>query len=60
MKQQKETTSGLGERKINLDDQTEVRRWCSELQCNEMRLRNAVRAVGPLAEDVRNYMRKKF
>ena len=47
-------------RRINLDDPSEIKRWCSELQCNEMRLKNAVRAVGPSEEAVRNYMKKNF
>jgi hypothetical protein len=48
------------DRKINVDDHEEVHRWCSELQCNEMRLKNAIRAVGDSEEAVRRYMMKRF
>jgi hypothetical protein len=47
-------------KKIDVNDKAAVRRWCLEFQCNEMRLKNAVRAVGPSAEAVRKYMTKKF
>jgi hypothetical protein len=47
-------------REINLDDPQQIKRWCSALQCNEMRLRNAVRAVGYSEDAVRTYMKKKF
>ena len=49
-----------GEEKIDITNQDEVQRWCSELQCNEMRLKNAIRAVGPTVDAVRKYMSKSF
>jgi hypothetical protein len=48
------------EEKIDITNQDEVQRWCSELQCNEMRLKNAIRAVGPTVDAVRKYMSKSF
>jgi hypothetical protein len=42
--------------KINLDEHDEVRWWCCQLSCNEMRLKNAVKAVGQSAEAVRKYL----
>jgi hypothetical protein len=55
----KETTR-KGQEKIDITDQEQIQRWCSELQCNEMRLKNAIRAVGPTADAVRKYMLKNF
>jgi hypothetical protein len=60
MDQNKKNTNVKADRKIDLDDQAEIKRWCSEFQCNEMRLKNAIRAVGTSAEAVRQYMTKKF
>jgi hypothetical protein len=60
MKMKKELNQTGTENQIDINNQQEVKRWCSELQCNEMRLKNAVRAVGPSAEAVRKYMTKKF
>ncbi len=45
---------------IDINNRIQVKRLCSELQCNEMRLKNAVRAVGPSLDAVRKYMMKKF
>ncbi len=56
----KEINKAAEERIINLDDPKDVKRWCSELRCNEMRLRNAVRAVGPSADSVKSYMNTQF
>ena len=42
--------------RININEEWEVRWWCEKLGCNEMRLKNAVRAVGPSAEAVRKYV----
>jgi hypothetical protein len=44
--------------RIDINAQDEVRWWCSKLSCNEMRLKNAVRAVGPSPDAVRNYITK--
>jgi hypothetical protein len=46
--------------RINIEEKWEVRWWCEKLGCNEMRLKNAVRAVGPSTEAVRKYMDKQF
>jgi hypothetical protein len=42
--------------KVNVEAQDEVRWWCCQLSCNEMRLKNAVKAVGQSAEAVRKYL----
>jgi len=57
---EKGRTESKSDRKIDLNNELEIKRWCSEFQCNEMRLKNAIRAVGPSAEAVRQYMSKKF
>ena len=42
--------------RIRLASTVEVNYWCQTLNCTETRLRNAVLAVGPLANDVRAYL----
>lgn len=42
--------------KINVNEQNEVRWWCCQLNCNGMRLKNAVKAVGQSVEAVRKYL----
>ena len=42
--------------RIRLTSTVEVNYWCQTLNCTETRLRNAVLAVGPLANDVRAYL----
>ena len=42
--------------RINLQSTIEVNYWCQTLNCTEIRLRNAVLAVGQLAADVRGYL----
>jgi len=37
---------GFG-RTLDLDDPDQVARWCERLQCTELKLREAVRMVGP-------------
>lgn len=44
--------------RINLQDAQEVQRWCAWLGCNEMRLRNAVLAVGDSPRKVYDYLHK--
>jgi hypothetical protein len=48
------------QKNINVENSEQLRRLCSEFNCNEMRLKNAIRAVGPSTEAVRQYMLKKF
>lgn len=49
-----------GDKVVNVADPADVKKWCREFQCNEMRLKNAVRAVGTSADAVRLYMTKNF
>jgi len=44
--------------RINVNNEDEMQWWCSQLSCNEMRLKNAVSSVGDSAEAVRRYLRK--
>jgi hypothetical protein len=44
--------------RINVNEHEEVRWWCSQLSCNEMRLKNAVKAVGQSADAVRKYLHR--
>ena len=57
---EKDKISTTEKEKIDVTSHEQVQRWCSELQCNEMRLKNAIRAVGASADAVRKYMTKKF
>jgi hypothetical protein len=60
MKHKHKSTDRDSQRSIDLNNQEEIQRWCSELSCNEMRLKNAIRAVGASEEAVRKYMDSKF
>ena len=42
--------------RIRLVSTIEVNYGCQTLNCTEIRLRNAVLAVGPLSDDVRSYL----
>jgi hypothetical protein len=42
--------------RINVSQPFEVRDWCNSLGCTEQALRAAVKAVGPMAGDVRTYL----
>jgi hypothetical protein len=44
--------------RVNVDEDWEVRYWCGEFGCTEVQLRAAVRAVGPMAADVRRHLGK--
>ena len=53
-----ETRRPRDDSKINIEVRDEVRWWCSQLSCNEMRLKNAVKAVGQSSEAVRKYLHR--
>lgn len=43
--------------RINVNESWEVRWWTQELNCTETQLRAAVRAVGVMVVNVREYLR---
>jgi hypothetical protein len=43
-------------RLIALNQPYEVRDWCSSLSCSKEELQRAVKAVGPSADKVREYL----
>jgi len=45
--------------RINLNEALEVAYWTKELHCSEAQLRDAVKAVGPMADAVRNYLNRR-
>lgn len=45
--------------RIDINNEEDMQWWCGQLSCNEMRLKNAVISVGPSAEAVRHYLKKK-
>ncbi|QNM94884.1 DUF3606 domain-containing protein [Chitinimonas koreensis] len=45
-------------KKINVNEDWEVKYWTKELGVNEATLRAAVKAVGPLVVDVRRHLGK--
>ena len=47
---------GGGRPKIRLDDPEDVRTWLDRYGCSEEQLVTAVKAVGPLAPDVREFL----
>lgn len=46
-------------RRINIDQEYEVRYWASELNVSPEKLRDAVKAVGTSAEAVRKYLKER-
>jgi hypothetical protein len=48
--------TGLDRKLISLDEPHEVRSWTESLGCSETQLRDAVKAVGNSAEEVRQYL----
>ena len=48
--------TGLDRKLISLDEPHEVRSWTDSLGCSETQLRDAVKAVGNSAEEVRQYL----
>ncbi|KQW20678.1 hypothetical protein ASC80_10675 [Afipia sp. Root123D2] len=45
--------------RINLQEGHEVRYWTKELGCSEIKLKQAVDAVGVMAEDVKTWLAKQ-
>jgi hypothetical protein len=43
---------------INLSEDYEIRYWSDELGVTELKLQAAVEKVGPMADDVRQYLKK--
>ena len=46
-------------RRINVNQDHEVRYWCARFGCTETELRNAVAAVGVMADDVEQHLKKR-
>ena len=46
-------------KRININEQHEVRYWTQALNITEEDLRGAVRTVGTMADDVRAYLSKR-
>jgi hypothetical protein len=44
---------GADRKRVSLEQEHEVRYWTKELGVSEQQLREAVRAVGPMVDDVR-------
>ena len=44
--------------RVNVRSTNEINYWCYTFNCTETRLRNAVLAVGLLAADVHNYLKR--
>ena len=42
--------------RINLNDPSEVRYWCTELRCSESQLRDAIHRVGAATVRVRAFL----
>jgi hypothetical protein len=45
-------------RMVNIDDEDEVQYWCSEFQCTEWRLLDAVTFVGTMTDDIKGCISK--
>ncbi len=46
-------------KRINVNESWELEYWTKELSCSPDRLRDAVKAVGVMVEDVRDYLKRK-
>jgi hypothetical protein len=44
--------------RISLQQEYEVKSWCKKFNVSEEKLRAAVKAVGYMAKDVENYLKK--
>ena len=45
--------------RINIDDPVELRWWCGRLGCSDLKLVEAVKAVGAAATSVARYLREQ-
>ncbi|MGQ2992787.1 DUF3606 domain-containing protein [Variovorax sp.] len=52
--------TGLDRKLISLSEAHEIRSWTESLGCSETQLRDAVKAVGNSAEEVRKYLAEKL
>lgn len=44
--------------KININQKWEIEYWCDRFHCSERMLREAVRAVGPMVKDVKEWLKQ--
>lgn len=58
MADDKSKTGGQDRKRINLNEDYEVRDWTKSLGVTEQQLRDAVKAVGDSAEKVREHLKK--
>lgn len=49
--------TGLDRKLISLEEKHEVRSWMEALGCSETQLRDAVKAVGNSADEVREFLK---
>lgn len=45
--------------RVNVHEAWEVRWWCNEFGCTETQLKDAVKAVGPMAANVRAHLARR-
>lgn len=58
MSDDKSKTGGQDRKRINLNEDYEVRDWTKSLGVTEQQLRDAVKAVGDSADKVREHLKK--
>jgi len=46
--------------RINVNEAYEVAYWTKEFGCTEAQLRDAVKAVGPMVDEVRQYIGRQY
>ena len=51
-----DSDTSTGPAQIDMNDSDEVHRWCETFNCNATDLQEAVNEVGPLAEDVHQFL----
>lgn len=59
MSDNKDQTGKPDRDRVNTSESYEVAYWCKKLGCSEAKLKEAVKAVGPMAKDVEEYLRRK-
>lgn len=58
MPDNKNITHPLDAKRIDINDQAEIRNWCKSFNCTEVQLKAAVKAVGTSGAAVRKYLGK--
>lgn len=59
MRNEKVVRGPRANNRVNPHEPNEIKYWSKKFECNEMQLKNAVRAVGTCPEAVRSFLKGK-